>query len=713
MFKKEVAVTVTEASPLQPSPPAGNSPAALWARTTAQAKDYCRTSLAGDLVAGITVGSVLVPQSMAYALLAGLPPEMGLYSSLLPLLAYAIFGSSPHLAVGPVSVVCVLIAVQMSEMNVPEEEQPVVAIMLALFAGLVLCLLGVAKLGFVACLLSHAVLSGFMTAVAFIIAIEQLDTFCGFKVDTPHGQFVAKAVGIITNLGKSNPYALALGFTTAIIIFASTLVQKRFPTAIWPRTATLLLTILGTFVSWAFDLPSHGVSVVGELPTGFPPFVRRASSHALHAPRHAAPPRPVALLVPTGPPLSNSRRRRAPAPPTRLLPSFDPAACRHGQGLPYVSLSRVTDLLPSVAMLVLVGFVESIAVAKTIAAKVGYEIDADRELIGLGLSNVAAALSGGFPSFGSLSRTPVNYIAGARTRFAGVVTAMLTLVVILFFTPLLRYMPKPVMAAIIIVAVSKMADFAELVHIFTQRKAEAALWLLPFFGTLIIGIDAGLLGSLIVCTLLVINHASLAHATLQVAAAGRVREDEYVEVYIFASQQPPPMPQIENKALSRSCTPALEAFHEVQDPSLGCCYGGGRSAQAAQLTALVAGAPTNGLPVLRLQSPLFYANAGQVRNAIEVIAYTAFPQPQGLATPRAIIVHMHAVTSIDSSALHVLDSVLDALKIAGGIRLAMVQVNPQVLKALTVCKLVAPGGGGKILVFDSVQAAATHYLKEQ
>lgn len=654
MFKKEVAVTVTEASPLQPSPPAGNSPAALWARTTAQAKDYCRTSLAGDLVAGITVGSVLVPQSMAYALLAGLPPEMGLYSSLLPLLAYAIFGSSPHLAVGPVSVVCVLIAVQMSEMNVPEEEQPVVAIMLALFAGLVLCLLGVAKLGFVACLLSHAVLSGFMTAVAFIIAIEQLDTFCGFKVDTPHGQFVAKAAGIITNLGKSNPYALALGFTTAIIIFASTLVQKRFPTAIWPRTATLLLTILGTFVSWAFDLPSHGVSVVGELPTGFPPF-----------------------------------------------------------GLPYVSLSRVTELLPSVAMLVLVGFVESIAVAKTIAAKVGYEIDADRELIGLGLSNVAAALSGGFPSFGSLSRTPVNYIAGARTRFAGVVTAMLTLVVILFFTPLLRYMPKPVMAAIIIVAVSKMADFAELVHIFTQRKAEAALWLLPFFGTLIIGIDAGLLGSLIVCTLLVINHASLAHATLQVAAAGRVREDEYVEVYIFASQQPPPMPQIENKALSRSCTPALEAFHEVQDPSLGCCYGGGRSAQAAQLTALVAGAPTNGLPVLRLQSPLFYANAGQVRNAIEVIAYTAFPQPQGLATPRAIIVHMHAVTSIDSSALHVLDSVLDALKIAGGIRLAMVQVNPQVLKALTVCKLVAPGGGGKILVFDSVQAAATHYLKEQ
>ena len=163
--KADVTVTVNEKSPLQPSPPPGNSPKQLWSQSVAFVGDYCRTSLLGDLVAGITVGSVLVPQSLAYSLLAGLPPEMGLYSSLLPLVAYAIFGSSPHLAVGPVSVVCVLIAVQMSEMNIPEEEEPMIAIMLALLSGLVLCLLGVAKLGFVACLLSHAVLSGFMTAV--------------------------------------------------------------------------------------------------------------------------------------------------------------------------------------------------------------------------------------------------------------------------------------------------------------------------------------------------------------------------------------------------------------------------------------------------------------------------------------------------------------------------------------------------------------------
>ena len=142
--------------------------------------------------------------------------------------------------------------------------------------------------------------------------------------------------------------------------------------------------------------------------------------------------------------------------------------------IPTITPSRLTELLPSVAMLVLVGFVESIAVAKTIAAKVGYEIDPDRELIGLGVSNVASALSGGFPSFGSLSRTPVNYITGARTRFAGVITAFLVLMVVLFFTGPLRYMPKPVMAAII-VAVSKMADFSEFIVIWKQRKAEVRL----------------------------------------------------------------------------------------------------------------------------------------------------------------------------------------------------------------------------------------------
>jgi len=563
-----VTVTVNEKSPLQTSAARDerNPFSQQWSQGVKFISDYCRTSLVGDLVAGITVGSVLVPQSMAYALLAGLPPEMGLYSALLPLVAYAAFGSSPHLAVGPVSVVCVLMAVQMSEMNIPEEEEPMIAIMLALCSGLVLCLLGVAKLGFVACLLSHAVLSGFMTAVSFIIAIEQLDTFLGFKVDVPHGQFAAKVVAIASNLRKTNPYALGLGVATALILLGSTQLQKRIPTAIWPRATTLVLTVVGTFVSYAADLPSHGVAVVGELPAGVPQLA-----------------------------------------------------------IPVITPSRLTELLPSVAMLVLVGFVESIAVAKTIAAKVGYEIDPDRELIGLGLSNVASALSGGFPSFGSLSRTPVNYITGARTRFAGVITAMLVLTVVLFLTPLLRYMPKPVMAAIIIVAVSKMADFAEFYVIWQQRKAEVALWLMPFLGTLVIGIDAGLLGSLVVCVLLVINHASLAHATLQVAPAGKASEDEYVERYIFASQTPPPMMQLENKRVRQMCTPALETLHEVQDPSLGCCYAGGRSAQALQLTSLVAGYATNGLPLLRLQSPLFYANAAQVRNAIEVIAYTFFP----------------------------------------------------------------------------------------
>ena len=648
--RPQVAIDVTaEPSSSSSSSPGGRGSPSLRQRL----EDYCRHCLLGDVVAGVTVGSVLVPQSMAYALLAGLPPEMGLYSSLMPLVAYAVFGSSPHLAVGPVSVVCVLIAVQMSELNVPEDDQPAMAVLLALLSGIVLCLMGVARLGFMACILSHAVLSGFMTAVSFIIAIEQLDTFLGFKVDTPNGKFVEKVVGILGSLHRTNPHSVALSVSTAIILVTSNQLQKRCPTQVWPKATTLMLTLAGTALSWAASLESLGVQVVGTLPRGLP---------------------------------------------TPHLPEF--------------TFSRAVELLPAVAMLVLVGFVESIAVAKTIASKVGYEIDADREMLGLGISNIAAAFCGGFPSFGSLSRTPVNYMAGARTRFAGVVTALLSLLVVLLLTPFLRYLPKAVMAAIIIVAVSKMADFGELLHIARLRKAEVALWVMPFVGTLFIGIDAGLLGSLVVCLLLTINHASLAHATLHVAPAAGRREDEYVERYIFASQQPPPPPpQLTEGKLGRSLQPAIEVWQEVQDPSLGCCYGGGRKAQAQQVSLLVAGAPTNGLPVLRLQCPLFYANAAMVRNAIEVVAYTSFPLDGGEGAPHAVLLHMHAVTSIDSSALHLLHQVVDALKIAGGVRLAVVQVNAKVLNGLHLSKLTQQSGG-PILVFDTVEDATTHFAKE-
>ena len=644
--KPQVAIDVT------PEPSSGGRGSSSLRQ---RLEDYCRRCLLGDVVAGVTVGSVLVPQSMAYALLAGLPPEMGLYSSLMPLIAYSIFGSSPHLAVGPVSVVCVLIAVQMSELNVPVDEQPATAVLLALLAGIVLCLMGVARLGFMACILSHAVLSGFMTAVSFIIAIEQLDTFLGFKVETPNGKFLAKVVGIVGSLDRTNQYSVALSVSTAAILVTSNQLQKRWPTQAWPKATTLVLTLAGTFLSWATSLETLGVQVVGTLPRGLP---------------------------------------------TPHLPEF--------------TFLKAVELLPAVAMLVLVGFVESIAVAKTIASKVGYEIDADREMLGLGISNIAAAFCGGFPSFGSLSRTPVNYMAGARTRFAGVVTALISLLVVLLLTPFLRYLPKAVMAAIIIVAVSKMVDFGELLHIARLRKAEVALWVMPFLGTLFIGIDAGLLGSLVVCLLLTINHASLAHASLHVAPAAGRREDEYVERYIFASQQPPPPPpQLTKGKLGRSLQPAIEVWQEVQDPSLGCCYGGSRKAQAQQVSNLVSGPPTNGLPVLRLQCPLFYANAAMVRNAIEVVAYTSFPLGGGgEGVPHAILLHMHAVTSIDSSALHLLHQVVDALKIAGGVRLAVVQVNAKVLSGLDLSNLTQQTGG-PILVFDTVEDAATHFAKEE
>lgn len=632
----------TEASPLV----SGSAAKGTMSKYTMQVKNYMKTSLLGDVVAGMTVGSVLIPQSMAYALLAGLPPEMGLYSAMLPLIAYAIFGSSPHLAVGPVSVVCLLIAVQMEDLEIDEDDQPAAAVYMALFAGIVLCIMGSLKLGFVTSLLSHAVLSGFMTAVSFVIAIEQVDTALGFKADTPPGKFVPKFVGICQDIGKTNPYAVALSFSAGAILIAANEIQKKVPTHLWPRATTLLLMVIGTSISWGAELSEDpkNVSVVGELPTGLP-----------------------------------------------------------GLGLPPLDGDLVTNLIPAVTTLIIVGFIESIAVAKAVGTKVGIEIDPNRELLGLGISNIVSGLSGGFASFGSLSRTPLNFMAGAKTRFAGVVTAMLALLVVLFLTPTLKYLPKPVMAAIIIVAVSKMADFKEVPYLWKVRKPELLLWVLPFFGTLLVGINEGLLWTLGLCVILVIYHASLAHAKLEIAPPG---DAAYFPVYTFASQQPPPLPK--ESTLGRQCTPAIEAAEEMQDPSVGFCYDAGRKKETEKLTAAVGGETSNGLPVLRLQAPLFYANAAQVRNAVEVVAYTLFPQSGGPAPPKAIILNMAAVTSIDSSALHVISQTLESLKMAGGVKLVFVEVAPKVLTGLQVTGLME-----KVEVYDTVLSATTKLLKEQ
>ena len=243
-----------------------------------------------DLVAGLTVGSLLVPQSMAYALLAGLPAEQGLYTSLLPLLAYAALGSSSHLAVGPVSVICVLIGIQLSDLHVPADEQADVAALLAAIVGVLLGLLGLARLGFIQHLLSHSVLSGFMSGVALVIALEQLDALLGVEVrtlrtpatvrsppraahaldppphtqvDVPRGHHMERLVRTLGQLPSANVPSLLLSGGTILGLVVALVVQTRRPSALWPRTATLALTVIGTLLTWGLKLDEKGVDTLG------------------------------------------------------------------------------------------------------------------------------------------------------------------------------------------------------------------------------------------------------------------------------------------------------------------------------------------------------------------------------------------------------------------------------------------------------------------
>jgi hypothetical protein len=245
-----------------------SSAAWLWRRF----RVYARHNLLRDAVAGATVGSLIVPQSMAYALLAGLPPEMGLYTSFMPLLGYAIFGSSSHLAVGPVSVICVLVSIQLGDLRVPADERPAVAALLAALVGALLVLLGGVRLGFVQHLLSHAVLSGFMSGVAVVIAIEQLDALLGLPMDDslPRGQSLPRLAHCVEHLGEANVPSVLLSAGTVALLVVALEVQRRRPHAVWPRTATLLLTLLGTLLCWALGLPSRGVGVLGKLHVGLP-----------------------------------------------------------------------------------------------------------------------------------------------------------------------------------------------------------------------------------------------------------------------------------------------------------------------------------------------------------------------------------------------------------------------------------------------------------
>jgi SulP family sulfate permease len=435
-------------------------------------RSYNRDTFANDGLAALIVTIMLVPQSLAYALLAGLPAQMGIYASILPIVLYAIFGTSRALAVGPVAVVSLMTAAAVG--NVAAQGTPeymTAALTLAFLSGLFLLALGIFRLGFLANFLSHPVIAGFITASGMIIAASQLKHILGIPASGHN--LLQLIVSLVRHLGEINWITLVIGVfaTTTLFWVRKGLKPLLIARGVKPRVADVAaksgpvaVVALTTLVSWLFALDQYGVRTVGVIPQGLPPLT---------------------------------------------APSFSPDVW--------------TSLVGSAVLISIIGFVESVSVAQTLAAKKRQRIDPDQELIGLGMANLGGAFTGGYPVTGGFARSVVNFDAGAETPAAGAFTAMGLLMASLFLTPLLYYLPQATLAATIIVAVLSLVDFSILKKTWTYSRADFAAVSITILATLGLGVEIGVTMGVALSVLIHLYRSSRPH----MAVVGQVPGTEH------------------------------------------------------------------------------------------------------------------------------------------------------------------------------------------
>lgn len=433
---------------------------------------YDRATLSSDLVAAVIVTLMLIPQSLAYASLAGLPPQVGLYASMAPLLFYAAFGSSRVLAVGPVAVVSLMTAAAIGDLaQTGSPAYGLLAITLAFISGAMLLLMGLLRLGFLANFLSHPVISGFITASALLIAVGQLKVILGIQV--PGHNFFESLPALILQLPNAHALSAAIGLgTVAFLFWAKRGVKPLLRLlGLGPRLADALARaapVAGIAVTavltWAGQWHEQGVRIVGTVPQGVPPLT---------------------------------------------LPSWDLALWQQ---------LAVPALLISV-----VGFVESVSVGQTLAAKRRQRIEPDRELVALGASNLGAALTGGFPVTGGFARSVVNFDAGAQTPAAGIFTAIGIFLAALLLTPALYFVPQATLAATIVVAVLSLVDLHTLRSTWAYSRRDFSAVIVTLLLTLAAGVEAGLVGGVVLSLLLYLYKTSRPH----IAEVGLVSGTEH------------------------------------------------------------------------------------------------------------------------------------------------------------------------------------------
>ena len=423
-------------------------------------RQYNRTSLTNDMMAAVIVTIMLVPQSLAYALLAGLPPEAGIYASIVPIVLYAIFGSSRVLAVGPVAVVSLLTASAVGQVaETGTAGYAIAALTLAALSGGFLVLLGLLRLGFLANFLSHPVIAGFITASGILIAMSQLKHILGVSA---HGHTLPEMVqSLVEHLDQSNLITLGIGVSAIVFLFWVRGNLKPFLnrmnlgpllTDLLTKAGPVFAVVATTLSVWGFDLAQDGVRIVGDVPQSLPPFT---------------------------------------------MPGFN--------------LDLLQQLMVPAILISIIGFVESVSVAQTLAAKKRQHIDPNQELIGLGAANLGAAFTGGFPVTGGFSRSVVNFDAGAETPAAGVFTAIGLAIAAVALTPLVYYLPNATLAATIIVAVMSLVDFSILKKTWTYSRSDFIAVAATIMLTLGFGVEVGVAAGVGISIILHLYKTSVPH----------------------------------------------------------------------------------------------------------------------------------------------------------------------------------------------------------
>ena len=543
-------------------------------------RGYQRGWLGVDVVAGLTVGAMLIPQSMAYAELAGLPPEYGFYAVLAPLVVYTVVGTSRHLGVGPEPGTAILAATGVGAIAGGDPGR-YVALMaaLALVVGAIAVLGALARLGFIASVLSKPVLVGYITGVGLTLLSSQIAAFTGVPIEAD--RFFPRTVELLTELGDVDPATLAVGVTSLAIVLALRRWAPRLPGA-------LVAVALATLVVWLLHGQDPVVPVVGTIPEGLP--------------------RP---------------------------------------GLPAVTLQDVVRLLPVAAGIVLVGFSDNVLTARSIAARLGYRIDPNRELLALGLTNLSAGLSQGFPVSSSASRTAVPASLGSRTQLVSLVAGSVVVTTLLVLSPVLGQIPRAALAAVIVSAAIAIIDVAGYRELWRVSRQEAVLAVVAALGVIVFDVLVGVL---------------LAVSLSIVVALGRIARPHDAVL---------------------GDRPELDGWVEVD------VHPGARTEP--------------GLLVYRFDAPLFFLNTERFRTRV-LDALAANPGREDW-----LVLDFEGIGGLDASALDGLADLLEQLEATGIAQVAVARANEDVVRRLNGVGLLAPVG--PVRNYATINAAVRDYRR--